>query len=234
MFRKALATLAILMLPVTGAFAQTAGQSVTGFLLAQGSTYNGYTCPSTATSPCFVQYGASIPTSGGASTQDVNLKQVGGIATDIGTGAAGTGTQRVAVSSDSLTGIKGIDGATINGPFNPTAVIIAPSSTLGVSTQSCTTACASTIVSGGHAVYGISASATVTGWVLVYDATSCPANGTVTPKKAYAYTAANSTIGISWSDSPMVVSTGVAVCFSTSGPYTATSSTTAFLSVDYK
>lgn len=38
-------------------------------------------------------------------TQDVNLKQVGGINTDIGLGVAGTGTQRVSTSSDSTLGL---------------------------------------------------------------------------------------------------------------------------------
>lgn len=174
-------------------------------------------------------------------TQNVNVQQVNGAAVNVGTGAAGTGTQRVTTSTDSTVGtvtnpvgVKGLDGATISGPFNPLPVLIVPSSSTGVTTQSCTVACASTIVTGGHGVYGLSASSTATGWILVYDATSCSANGTVTPKKAYAYTVANSTLGVSWSDSPMVVSVGAAVCFSTSGPYTATASTTAFLSVDYK
>lgn len=111
---------------------------------------------------------------------------------------------------------------------------ITPSATVGVSTQSCTVACASTIVSGAHSVYGISGSATVTGTILVYDATSCSANGTVTPKKAFAYTVANAPIGISWADVPMINATGIAVCFSSTGPFTATASTTAFLSVDFK
>ena len=125
----------------------------------------------------------------------------------------------------------------VKGSFTPSGtsnVVINPSATVGITTQSCSAACASTLVSGAHAAYGISGSATVTGWILVYDATTCSANGTVTPKKAYAYTVANSTIGISWADIPMVNSTGIAVCFSTTGPYTATASTTAFLSVDYK
>jgi len=113
-------------------------------------------------------------------------------------------------------------------------VTLNPSATVGVSTQSCTVACASTIVSGAHSVYGISGSSTVTGTILVYDATSCAANGTVTPKKAYAYTVANAPFGVSWADIPMVNATGIAVCFSSTGPYTATASTTAFLSVDYK
>lgn len=191
---------------------------------------------------CPVAAATPLPTTAsGSGTSTVNLGQVNGATVDVGVGAAGLGTARVSTSSDSTigtvtspVGLKGLDGSTIMTGFNPLAVVIAPSTTLGVSTQSCSVACASTIISGGHAAYGISASATVTGWLLVYDATSCSANGTVTPKKAFAYTVANSTLGISWSDTPMIQSTGLAVCFSTTGPYTATASTTAFLSVDYK
>lgn len=66
--KKALVIVAMCLLPVTGAYAQTSGQAVMGFLLAQGSTYNGYTCPSSQTYPCFVQYGSSLPTGGGSSS----------------------------------------------------------------------------------------------------------------------------------------------------------------------
>lgn len=206
MFRKVFLTLALVLLPVTGALSQTAAQSVTGFLLAQGSTYGSYTCPASATQPCFVQYGSSVPTSPSASDQPVSIDQT----------TPGT-TNGVVTNSGSVT-----------------AATITPSATIGISTQSCTIACASTIVSGAHSVYGISASATVAGTILVYDATSCPANGTVTPKKAFAYTVANSPIGISWTGVPMINATGIAVCFSSTGPFTATASTTAFLSVDFK
>lgn len=44
----------------------------------------------------------SIVASGGGGTTDINVKQVGGVTSDIGVGAAGTGTLRVAVSSDSI------------------------------------------------------------------------------------------------------------------------------------
>lgn len=199
-----------------------------------------------AASPCFADSQGS-PTGGTSGTQSTLVggiyqtspstltnNQQTGLRVDANGNlltAAGAGTITTITNP---VGVKGIDGATIATGFNPLPVLIAPSSTTGVTTQSCTVACASTIISGGHGTYGISGSATVTGWILVYDATSCAANGTVTPKKAFAYTVANSTIGVSWSDSPMVVSTGLAVCFSTTGPFTATASTTAFLSADYK
>lgn len=137
-------------------------------------------------------------------------------------------------SANALTGVKGIDGSTIATGFNPIPVLIAPSASQGVSTQSCTVACASSIVTGGHGLYGLSFSSTVVGWLLIYDATSCPANGTVTPKKAFAYTVANTTMGVSWNNAPMIDLTGTAACFSTTGPFTATASTTAYISLDYK
>lgn len=98
MLKKALVALALFMLPVTGALAQTAGQSVMGFLLMPGNTYNGYTCPSSNVGPCFVQYGSSIPTGGGTATQIV--EPYAGASTDIsGTVAAGGVYQTAAAAS---------------------------------------------------------------------------------------------------------------------------------------
>lgn len=99
--KKVLATLALVAVSATGAFAQTAGQAVSGFLLTQGSTYGSFTCPSTATSPCFVQYGSSIPTTpASGTTGDVNVKQINGNTTSAGNGVSGTGVQRVTLASD--------------------------------------------------------------------------------------------------------------------------------------
>ena len=105
--KKLLAGALALLLASTGAFAQTAAQSIDGFLLLQGNTYGSFTCPSTATSPCYVQYGASIPVTGTitpSGTQDVNQKQVNGATINVGVGAASTGTQRVTTSTDSTVG----------------------------------------------------------------------------------------------------------------------------------
>lgn len=144
--------------------------------------------------------------------------------------AVASGTVNVRVSQTAAPTTAAVVQS-ISGPVQST---VTPSATVGVTTQSCTVACASTIVSGAHALYGISGSATVTGTVFVYDATSCSANGTVTPKKAYPYTVANAPFSVSWGDIPLINATGLAVCFSSTGPFTATASTTAFLSVDYK
>lgn len=118
-------------------------------------------------------------------------------------------------------------------PANPSATLT-PSATVGVTTAQCAVACASKITTGAHGLYGLNFSATVTGTMFLYDATSCAANGTVTPLQAIAYPTANQSIGVSWGDIPMIFATGIAVCFSSTGPYTATASTTAFISYGYK
>lgn len=116
------------------------------------------------------------------------------------------------------------------------AVHLAPTSVVGATTSDshCTVACASTLVSGAHNLYGANFSATVAGWLLVYDSLTCGANGTVAPLRAYAYPTANLTATVSWGSAPLRFATGLALCFSTTGPFTATASTTAFIAADYK
>lgn len=235
-----LASACFILLPtVAWGQANTVTNWQTGTTSTGAPIYN----PVSATNPLPT---TAVITPGG--TQDTNLKQVNGATVNVGVGAAGTGTQRVTTSTDSTIGtVTTVTSATVVQPtaanLNATVVgtgtfvdqsTITPSATVGWSTSSCTVACASTIVSGAHTLGDAVFSATVTGWFLIYDATSCAANGTVTPKKAYAYTTANVSIGLSWADIPVVNATGIAACFSSTGPYTATASTTAFISVDYK
>lgn len=129
--------------------------------------------------------------------------------------------------------INPLTGAYID-PTTPATIGPTSSTAVAPSSAQCTTACASLITSGAHNLYGLNFSATATGWLLLEDATSCAANGTVTPLRAYAYPTANTTVTISWGDIPKSFATGIAACFSTSGPYTATASTTAFIAQDYK
>lgn len=68
--KKLLVAIALAIMS-TPSFAQTAGQSVMGFLLLPGNSYGGYTCPSTNVGPCFVQYGSSLPISGSGGTISV-------------------------------------------------------------------------------------------------------------------------------------------------------------------
>lgn len=136
-------------------------------------------------------------------------------------------------SFDRLRSIQGADGTGLG----VLATTISPNSSTAQSlTDShCTVACASILVTGAHNLYGLGFESTVTGWLLIYDATSCQANGTVTPKRYYSYTTANVTQTVSWGALPAAAfATGIAVCFSSTGPFTATASTTAGIWVDYK
>lgn len=148
---------------------------------------------------------------------------------------AGTLSVTALSSGTALNVGKDITGAVAAGT-GTTAVHLAPTSVVGATTSDshCTVACASTLVSGAHNLYGANFSATVSGWLLVYDSLTCGANGTVTPLRAYAYPTANLTATISWGSAPLRFGTGIALCFSTTGPYTATASTTAFIAADYK
>jgi hypothetical protein len=72
---------------------------------------------------------------------------------------------------------------------------------------------------------------TTSGYLMVFDAASAPADGAVTPKYAWPVTSngTNSALGISWTV-PAQFLTGVTVVFSSTGPLTKTASATAFFS----
>lgn len=156
--KKLIAILALCLLPVS-AMAQTAAQSDVGFLLAQGSTYGSYTCPASATSPCFVQYGSAVPVTGSftpSGTQDVNITQTGGVTQLRGTGATGTGSERVTVA---------VDSATVAG----SASLPAGTSAIGFvgpSQQTLVTLDIKTVTTGGTAVTAISAGHRTAGGLL--------------------------------------------------------------------
>ena len=70
------------------------------------------------------------------------------------------------------------------------------------------------------------------GYVMLFNATSSPADGAVTPVKCVSV-AANSTVGASM-EPPEYFSTGITAVFSTTGCYTKTVSATAMFSGDVK
>lgn len=80
-------------------------------------------------------------------------------------------------------------------------------------------------------LYGFHASTGATaGYILVYDATSAPSNGTVTPVMCMAIPA-TSTMGMSpGANMPILFATGITIVFSTTGCFTQTTSATAFFS----
>jgi hypothetical protein len=67
------------------------------------------------------------------------------------------------------------------------------------------------------------------GYVMIFNATSAPADGAVTPTECIVI-AANSTISLNYSGPPEAFATGITAVFSTSGCFTKTISATAFFS----
>lgn len=67
-------------------------------------------------------------------------------------------------------------------------------------------------------------------WILVFDATTAPVDGAVTPKKCYAMPSSTNSAAYSWGTIPIVFTTGIVVSVSTTGCFTKTASTHAFIS----
>lgn len=70
------------------------------------------------------------------------------------------------------------------------------------------------------------------GYFMLFNTTSAPADGAVTPLRCWPV-AANTSVSVG-NALPLALSTGITMVFSTTGCFTKTTSTTAFMSVDYK
>lgn len=158
-----------------------------------------------------------VQSSAPTGTQDINLKQVNGQTVNVGIGAAGTGTQRVSVSTDSVV----VANPTVNTTVQTTALA------------------ANLVVHSGSSVlshFQVSVDTTLSvgpWWVMVYNATSAPADGAVTPFQCYALPAGTTSMGIDFPEPP-TLATGVVIGVSTTGPFTKTASTHAFISAAYR
>lgn len=106
------------------------------------------------------------------------------------------------------------------------------------SVQSAALASSLVVHSGASNFYSfnVSADSTLSGaawWIMVFNATSAPADGAVTPVKCYALP--TGATGASGSfPSPVTFSTGIVISVSTTGCFTKTASTHAFISADYR
>lgn len=160
----------------------------------------------------------SAATSTPSGTADVNLKQVNGVTVNVGVGAASTGTQRVAVSTDSSI------------IANATAATFASSSALAAN---------QVVKASAGTLYSFSVSATPTlyaapWWVMIYNATAAPSDGAVTPAKCYAMPAGATSVGGTFGAGGLSLGTGITIGVSTTGCFAKTASTQAFISGDYQ
>lgn len=92
-----------------------------------------------------------------------------------------------------------------------------------------TSASSSVIRAGAGALLGFTGYSSVSGYWLIFDAAAEPANGAVTPLDCFPYTGGEK-FAVDYRVSPISVTTGLTVAFSTTGCFTKTGSATAYIS----
>lgn len=103
----------------------------------------------------------------------------------------------------------------------------------GVTPVTTATAASSKLIkTGAGNLYGFEVvTGASAGYVMLFNATTLPANGTVTPFKVFGQVAANATVAVLFNP-PIHFTTGMTIGFSTTGPFSLTASATAFISGD--
>jgi len=163
-----------------------------------------------------------------------------------GTGASDTqnATRLVASASFGLNGstlwerFRTIGGATAGG-VGTSAVALAPTNAApaGVPISSTSALASNQVVcSAACNLYSfeVSADSTLSGtawWVMIFNATSAPADGAVTPAKCYAVPSGTTSYSAAW-PTPVRLGTGATIVTSTTGCFSKTASVHAFISGD--
>lgn len=120
---------------------------------------------------------------------------------------------------------------------NPLPITAVAPSTLA--TASCSALCANQVIDaapGSLYSFNVSADSTLSAaawWIMIYNATSAPGDGSVTPLKCYAMALGTTSFSAAF-PTPVPFSTGITMGVSTTGCFTKTASTHAFISGDYK
>ena len=186
-----------------------------------------------------------IAGSDGSNLRTVMTNSVGALRLGISSGAS-TVTGNTLAADALATTLVGVDTRAFQHLYNGTTFdrargesgsaycITTPggSATVALARQFTTTAASSLVVkasAGNLFGYNI-VSGAVAGYVMFFDATTAPADGTVTPKMCFAL-AANASIQAD-RDIPVRFTTGITMVFSSTGPFTKTASATAFLAGD--
>lgn len=166
--------------------------------------------------------------SAGSGTSDVNVAQVAGATVATGHGTA-AGALRVELPTDG-TGKVGIDQTT---PGTTNAVVAIPASVSGTGTAPVVSGAAEgthVLKASAGNLYNLTVTIGATsGYVMVFNATSAPADGAVTPVWCAAVNSngTNGSISAAW-PMPLYLGTGISVAFSTTGCFTKTASNASF------
>ena len=156
--------------------------------------------------------------------QDVNVGQINGVTPLMGGGVTGTGSPRVSLATDANTiQISQTTPATTNGV---TPVPTSNAAAANALTSSGAVQASNVLKASAGNLYSLTITTGATaGYLMVFNATSAPIDGAVTP--AYCSQApANMTSALEWSI-PVRFATGITAVFSTTGCFTKTESATA-------
>lgn len=117
----------------------------------------------------------------------------------------------------------------------PSTVVIGPN------TYSASAALAANQIVKGSAgtlySFDVAADTTLQGaawWIMIYDATTAPADGAVTPVKCYAMPSGTTSFSATFPGGGVSLLTGIVIGVSTNGCFTKAASTHAFISGDYR
>ena len=122
-----------------------------------------------------------------------------------------------------------------NNPSDPGFFTLSPAS--GIVYSSTTSLASSKVIKDIPASlysFQVSADSTLSGnewWIMIFNATSEPADGAVTPVKAYRMPASTTSYSAGF-PAPIPFGTGITIVVSTTGPFTKTASAHAFISGD--
>lgn len=192
------------------------GMSQGGLLTALTGTGGALNVNISSGSIANTSFGISGTLPGFASTPTVNLGTIGGAATQTTLAAIQT-----ALGSPFQAG----------GAIGNTSFGLTPTNTAGI--QSAAVESNHVLKSSAGGLIGITVTIGATsGWLMMFDATTAPADGAVTPKYCR-YIKSDGTGGASsifWNPSPLTFSTGIVSVFSSTGCFTKTASATAYFS----
>lgn len=184
--------------------------------------------------------GGSITVDCTAATCAINNAQVNGVTLSTGAGAVGTGSQRVAVGQDTTT----IAGSAPGTAASPSANVLSSVNVASAASTAGVAPVQSSAVETGHVIkasagnlydFNVSADATLAAaqWeVLIFNSTTVPASGAVTPVKCYIAPAGTTSVSGAF-PTPMYLGTGISIAVSTAATcFTKTDSAHGFISAN--
>jgi hypothetical protein len=206
--------------------------------------------PCSSSNPLNITGTVTITPSG---TQNVNLTQIAGAAPSLtnplwvspATGATFPVTQSTSpwiVAGGGTAGSPGTAALTVQGIGSGTPVPVSGTLTVAepATTNAATTVLASNLVvnAAASSLYSLDVSADSTlsaaaWWIMIFNSTTLPGDGTVTPARCIAMASGSTAYTGAWPVG-LPFATGIVVGVSTTGCFTKTASVHAFISGDYK